>query len=400
MSGSTTNLDLITTSQAQKEVTANALFDASSAAMMFGRRASTCSALTWGYYGGGMMLAGVPTVIVNGTVALTASATNYVEASNTGVVTANVVGFTVGAYPLYRIVTGAATVTSYIDYRIAYVAFTGNGTVTSVAQTVPAEFSVANSPITAAGTLAITKAVQNANKVWAGPTNGADAQPTFRALVTADLPAAVMGGMVYQGTWNATTNTPAIPAAAAGNKGYYYKVATAGTTSIDGIAEWAIGDWIVSNGTTWDKIDNTDSVSTVAGRTGAVVITSADLADFAAAVAAVSQPFDVHAFYPGIPTASAKVVRVPVARAVTFPDDFSGSYGKASANATASTAFDVQKNGTSVGTITFAAAASTATFVTSAGALALAAGDVISIIAPASPDATLADIGFVLAGTR
>lgn len=156
MSGSTTNLDLIATAQAQKEVTANALFDASSAAMMFGRRASTCSALTWGYYGGGMMLSGVPTVIANGTVALAASDTNYVEADNAGVVTANVIGFTVGAYPLYEIVTGAATVTSYIDYRIAYVAFTGNGTVTSVAASVPSFLSVAGSPITAAGTLAIT----------------------------------------------------------------------------------------------------------------------------------------------------------------------------------------------------------------------------------------------------
>lgn len=116
--------------------------------------------------------------------------------------------------------------------------------------------------------------------------------------------------------------------------------------------------------------------------------------------APLSQPFDVHAFYPGIPTASAKVVRIPVARSVTFPDDFAGSYGVASATATASTAFDVQKNGSSVGTITFALGASTSTFVTAAGALSLAAGDVLTIVAPATPDATLADVGFALAGTR
>lgn len=113
-----------------------------------------------------------------------------------------------------------------------------------------------------------------------------------------------------------------------------------------------------------------------------------------------AQPFDVHAFYPGVPSASAKVLRIPVARAVTFPDDFAGAYGKASAAATGSTAFDVQKNGASVGTITFAAAATTATFVTSGTTVVLAAGDVLSIIAPVSPDATLADVGFVLAGTR
>jgi hypothetical protein len=114
-----------------------------------------------------------------------------------------------------------------------------------------------------------------------------------------------------------------------------------------------------------------------------------------------SQPFDVHAFYPGIPTASAKVLRVPVARAVSFAANFAGSYGKASAAATGSAAFDVQKNGSSIGTITFAAAGSSATFATSGGAAqTLAAGDVLSIIAPGTADATLADVGFVLAGTR
>lgn len=65
----------------------------------------------------------------------------------------------------------------------------GAGSVTSVALTAPAEFSVAGSPITTAGTLAITKATQTANKVWASATSGGAAQPAFRALVTADLPA-------------------------------------------------------------------------------------------------------------------------------------------------------------------------------------------------------------------
>jgi hypothetical protein len=112
-------------------------------------------------------------------------------------------------------------------------------------------------------------------------------------------------------------------------------------------------------------------------------------------------PFDVHAFYPGVPTALAKLVRVPVARAVSFAANFSGSYGSASAAATASTVFDIQKNGVSIGAATFAAAATTATFTSTGGTgQSLAAGDVLSIVAPASPDATLADVGFALAGTR
>lgn len=117
MSHSTTLLDLLATSQAQKEVTANSLFDAASPAMLFGRRASSTAALTWGYYGGTVLVGGVPTQIDNGTVALAANATNYVEATSAGVVSANTAGSTAGRTPLYTVVTGGASVTSYIDQR-------------------------------------------------------------------------------------------------------------------------------------------------------------------------------------------------------------------------------------------------------------------------------------------
>lgn len=65
----------------------------------------------------------------------------------------------------------------------------GGGTVTSVAMTVPSEFSVAGSPVTTAGTLAVTSNNQVANSVWAGPASGPNAPPTFRSLVFADIPA-------------------------------------------------------------------------------------------------------------------------------------------------------------------------------------------------------------------
>lgn len=119
MSGSTTNLDLIAQSQASKEVTANALFDAASPAMLFGRRASLCSGLNWYYYGGSMVVDGVLTAIANNAAALvlSASTTNYVEATRAGVVSKNTTGFTPGAVPLYTIVTGASSVTSYTDNR-------------------------------------------------------------------------------------------------------------------------------------------------------------------------------------------------------------------------------------------------------------------------------------------
>lgn len=119
MANSTTTLDTIQTSQAGKEITANQLFDAMSTAAIYGRRASTTSALTWGYYGGAIPVAGVPTQIANGTIALTASSTNYVEAViATGAVVKNTTGWTGSTHlPLYKIVCGTSTVTSYEDFR-------------------------------------------------------------------------------------------------------------------------------------------------------------------------------------------------------------------------------------------------------------------------------------------
>jgi hypothetical protein len=67
----------------------------------------------------------------------------------------------------------------------------GTGSVSSVSLSAPAEFTVTGSPITGTGTLALTKATEAANTVWAGPTTGGAAQPAFRALAAADLPAGV-----------------------------------------------------------------------------------------------------------------------------------------------------------------------------------------------------------------
>lgn len=64
----------------------------------------------------------------------------------------------------------------------------GSGTVTSVALTVPSILSVAGSPITTSGTLALTLSTQTANTIFAGPTSGGATTPTFRTLVTADIP--------------------------------------------------------------------------------------------------------------------------------------------------------------------------------------------------------------------
>ncbi len=94
-------------------------------------------------------------------------------------------------------------------------------------------------------------------------------------LSTAYLPAAVLGAANYQGTWNANTNTPTL-ASGVGTKGYYYVVSVAGATDLDGITDWKIGDWVIYNGTAWQKVDNTDAVISVNGAIGAVALTVAN----------------------------------------------------------------------------------------------------------------------------
>jgi len=86
----------------------------------------------------------------------------------------------------------------------------------------------------------------------------------------------VAGVLTYQGTWNATTNTPTLTSSV-GTSGYYYVVATAGSTDLNGITDWQIGDWLIFNGSAWQKIDQTNLVVSVAGRTGAITLSNTDI---------------------------------------------------------------------------------------------------------------------------
>ena len=66
------------------------------------------------------------------------------------------------------------------------------------------------------------------------------------------------GALVYQGTWNASTNNPTLTSSV-GTKGYYYVVSTAGSTNLDGTTLWGVGDWAVFNGSIWQKVDGGDT---------------------------------------------------------------------------------------------------------------------------------------------
>ena len=70
-----------------------------------------------------------------------------------------------------------------------------------------------------------------------GANNGIATLDGGGHLTAGQIPASLVGAVVYQGVWNASTNTPAL-ASGVGTKGSYYKVSVAGTTSIDGVASW------------------------------------------------------------------------------------------------------------------------------------------------------------------
>jgi hypothetical protein len=185
----------------------------------------------------------------------------------------------VGTVPVANGGTGAATLTGYVK---------GNGT-----SAMTASATVPSTDVTGLGTMS----TQNSNNisVTGGSMSGvtiSDYIPTTQkaaalGVATLDastkvpisqIPDAVIGALNYQGTWDASTNTPTLTSSV-GTKGYYYVVSVAGSTNLNGVTDWLVGDWAVYNGTIWQKIDNTDSVTSVNGLTGAVVLTTTNVAE-------------------------------------------------------------------------------------------------------------------------
>lgn len=103
-----------------------------------------------------------------------------------------------------------------------------------------------------------------------GANNGVATLDSGGKLTSSQIPSSLVGAVVYQGTWNSGTNTPAL-AGGVGTKGNYYKVSVAGTSTIDGISQWNVGDTIIFDGTAWDKIDGVQNeVISVAGLYGVI----------------------------------------------------------------------------------------------------------------------------------
>lgn len=169
MADSTTHLDTIVQGSGSQDVQANALYDAASPAMLFGRRAASTTGLTWGYYGGNVTKSdGTQSTVANGSVSLTASTTNYITAlKESGVVYCNTTttawNDTANYWRLYSVVTGTSTIASYTDEReIGRMTGVGTGLVAPVTKTTSFTLGSNENEVICNGTATITATLPSA----------------------------------------------------------------------------------------------------------------------------------------------------------------------------------------------------------------------------------------------
>lgn len=139
-----------------------------------------------------------------------------------------------------------------------------------------------NKPISTATQTALDLKENKSNKGIANGYAGLDANAK---ILFADIPDVILGQVLFGGTWNASTavatlsknakakldttvntitltNNTAPSTGYSANEGIYYITSTAGSFAS---ISFDVGDWLISNGTAWQKIDNSDAVTGVKG---------------------------------------------------------------------------------------------------------------------------------------
>ena len=107
-----------------------------------------------------------------------------------------------------------------------------------------------------------------------GAANGLATLDAGSKIPAAQLPNSIMD---YLGTWAASTNTPTL-SNGTGNAGDVYVASDAGTVNFGaGGITFAAGDWVIYNGSIWEKSVNSNAVASVNGQTGAVSLDTDDV---------------------------------------------------------------------------------------------------------------------------
>jgi hypothetical protein len=142
--------------------------------------------------------------------------------------------------------------------------------------------SVTDAKIDFDGSLIIS--LSNGREINVGEVVAADVAEKIRVLTYGGGNSGGTSGLTYKGTWNASTNTPTLTSSV-GTNGDYYIVSVAGSTDLNGISDWQPGDWVIFNGTVWQKIDQSwatagvnNNITSMTGITGG--ISSPDFVQF------------------------------------------------------------------------------------------------------------------------
>jgi len=140
------------------------------------------------------------------------------------------------------------------------------------------------SPISGGGDLSTSRTLQfNINNLTekTSPASADEfiiysiADAGFRKLTKDNLLSGLTGALTPKGTWDASTNTPTL-SSGVGTDGDLYIVSVAGTTTLDGVSDWSVGDSLFFASSQWNKVESNISVSSVFGRTGDIIASIGD----------------------------------------------------------------------------------------------------------------------------
>jgi hypothetical protein len=152
---------------------------------------------------------------------------------------------------------------------------------------------------------------------------------------------------------------------------------------------------VTGNAGTATKLATARDISVSGAVSGSASFDGSVDISIATALSPFSLPYDLAGSVFGLPTASEAVLRFRAGRQFSMPAGQANAQAVAGVAATASATFTIAKNGAQIGTVVFSAGG-TVGAVTFTNTVSVSVGDLITLTAPASADATLADVDFTL----